>query len=212
MRQAYPRPIRLLLSLAVAAAALLLAPRNGLAQWRADEPPPGFHTHDGFFLRLFGGAGYTSTDYEGAGTFSGSGYAFSLALGGAVSRNLVVYGEIAQSMAINPKWDFQGQKLSTNANLGGTIFGPGLAYYFDNEFFVSATLGLGRVVAEGDDGDTRGSSDAGFGWQALLGKLWWVSPNWELGLAGQVLGVAAKDAGNSVSTWGANVLFVAVFN
>src|SRR5262249_831673 len=68
----------------------------------ASVPRAGFHEHDGVFVRLVLGGGYNnmSTSVQGSDIkVSGGGGSFAVAVGGALSRNLVLYGEIAESTA-----------------------------------------------------------------------------------------------------------------
>ena len=66
-------------------------------------PPPGHHQHDGFFLRIGGGASYLRASNDTLGTkVSGYGVFIAAAVGGVVAKNLVLYGEIQTSVLPNP--------------------------------------------------------------------------------------------------------------
>jgi hypothetical protein len=65
-----------------------------------------------------------------------------------------------------------------------------------------------------------GDTEFGPGLSLVLGKEWWVSDNWGLGLAGQLYAARMKDrqpafVGSETPTWralGLNLLFSASFN
>jgi hypothetical protein len=89
----------------------LLFPTAALAQPAAPAPAlqattNGQHTHDGFFLRMIvglGGTRMTGTSGPTELKVSGSGGGFGFALGGAVAPNLILFGEVVDSIATNPR-------------------------------------------------------------------------------------------------------------
>src|SRR5688572_7367092 len=106
---------------------------------------PGYQTHDGFYLNLQLGPGYTSMSASAGGTdvtISGGGAAFSLALGGAVAPNLILFGQVLADSSVDPK--VKVGALSANADGSVTVagFGAGLAYYVmpANVFLLGSAL------------------------------------------------------------------------
>src|SRR5690349_8440159 len=55
----------------------------------AVQTPPGYHTHDGVFVRLYLGFGGTKMESDAA-TISGTGGGLGIALGGALTPNLIL--------------------------------------------------------------------------------------------------------------------------
>jgi hypothetical protein len=66
--------------------------------------------------------------------------------------------------------------------------GPGVAYYFEPlGLYLSGTVTLAWMTMDDknsdDDSKTRRISDSGIGTSLTVGKEWWVSSNWGLGMA-----------------------------
>jgi hypothetical protein len=184
---------------------------------------PGVHEHDGMFLRLNFGPGYTRMAASEGGTdvtVAGSGGALNFALGGSVAHNLIVYGELIASVAVDPTIEINGTEFSTDDVSAGVVgLGIGLAYYTASNVYVSGTLAAAQLSIQADqdgDGDAEevGETDFGPTVSAQVGKEWWASDNWGVGLAGQVLVGSMKD-GDSDVTWTAtafNLLLSATYD
>jgi hypothetical protein len=186
--------------------------------------PPGFETHDGFFLRLHLGGGFTSiAGSNGANDtarISGGGVSLGVALGGAVTRNLIIFGTVAGTIISGPTVTLNGGPAAysspngNTASVGGT--GAGLAYYLEpvNVYFSGALM---LVTFEFDDANNKAiyESKAGVGFQGLVGKEWWVSTNWGLGVAGELIVATMKDKTDPNTNWTSSafsVLFSATYN
>ena len=199
-------------------------PSYGAAYQPVPATPPGFETHDGFFLRLHLGGGFTSiTGSNGAGDtvgLSGGGVSIGFAVGGAITRNLILFGTVAGTVISDPSVRLNGVSSAystpsgSSASVGGT--GAGLAYYFEPvNVYLSGALML--VTFEFDDANNKAiyQSDAGVGFQGIVGKEWWVSTNWGLGLAGELYVATMKDKTDPNTNWTSSafsVLFSATYN
>jgi hypothetical protein len=195
------------------------------------ERDPGAHVHDGFYLRLQFGVGYTSMSASEMGTdlsVAGNNLALDVALGGAINTHLIVYGTLVESLTLSVSSKIQGSSTNLNGQLAQAVFGGvdgaavqgvggGAAYYLDSNVFFAGSLLGSRVAVSNRLGDAW-SSSWGLTFEGQGGKEWWVSDNWALGVAGQVLLGAMKDGayGNeSVPTWrllAFAVLFSASYN
>lgn len=152
----------------------------------ADEP----REHDGgFFLRLSPGFGALNSEAAAEGNtvkLSGSAGAFDLALGYGVSPNLIVHGNIGAWSALDPTLEFNSTEFPTgDLTVSLTSFGAGVTYYVgDSNVFLTGSVGLAQLTAEveGDESDTG----TGFAVEAAVGKEWWVSDRWGLGVGGVV--------------------------
>lgn len=185
-------------------------------------PPPPKNEHDGFYLRLnlgFGYLGMTGKD-SGAGSelrFTGSAGAFGIALGGAIVPNLIVFGDLFVVAAgdANVKLNGVGQG-SLDGTVGMTGIGPGVAYYLQPmNVYLSGTISATQLQLTDADGDPIEESKTGFGFKGMLGKEWWVSQDWGLGLAGQFFYGRMKDKNFSSTTWSgisAGLVFSATYN
>jgi hypothetical protein len=155
------------------------------------------------------------------GKMSGGGGGFAFALGGALTRNLILFGELVQSIALDPKVEV-GDMSATAEDASATLIGigAGLAYYMDNNLYLSGTLAFSQISIQDADNDEVGDTEFGPGLSLVLGKEWWVSDNWGLGLAAQLYAARMKDrqpafVGAETPTWqalGLNLLFSASFN
>ena len=191
----------------------------------AQARAPGAENHDGVYLRLQLGIGYTSMSASMNGTdvsVAGAGPGFGIAVGGAVNSHLIIYGTVIDSEASDPevKVNGQSQGSTNNGTSAGVVgIGAGLAYYLDSNLFFAGSLLASRLVVDDSNGNSLGKSEWGFTFEGLLGKEWWVSDNWGLGVSGQLLLGAMKDhatiAGEAVPTWtlaAFSVLFSATYN
>lgn len=180
---------------------------------------PTVHRHDGFFLRmLLGPGGFTTAATISGNDFkvSGGGGGLSIALGGAVNPSLIVYGEVFDDVAVGPTLTENGQNQGTagnNVSAGVVGIGPGIAFYTASNFYLSATLALSRISIQ-QNGNDIGHSGNGYGVSGAIGKEWWASAQWGLGLAGQVY-VGSIPDGQADARWttvGAMVAFSATLN
>lgn len=189
---------------------------------------PGAETHDGFFLRLHLGGGYTSMSASADGNkveLSGGSLGLGVALGGSVSPNLIIYGAVVSASIQDPDYTVNGTtETLTNISANLTGLGVGAAYYLTpSNVYVSGTLlatWLSLRDSNDDTSDPYDQTKVGGGLEVLVGKEWWVSDNWGLGASAQLLLAAmqAKGAfvtGGSVPTWTSasfSLLFSATYN
>ena len=201
----------------------------------AQEDDPGAESHDGFYLRMQLGLGYTSMSASKNGTnasVAGGGTSFAIALGGAINPHVIIYGTVTNSTASKPDGKISGPSPDYNnkgrafglvgvggyGNAGVVGLGGGMAYYLDSNLFFAGSLLGSRLFIDNDSGNTLARTAWGFTFEGLAGKEWWVSDNWGLGVSGQVLLGAMKDegiAGEDVATWTVaafSVLFSATYN
>jgi hypothetical protein len=185
--------------------------------YAAPPPAPGYHEHDGLYLRLLLGVGYlhSSASYSGVSDkISGVGETFGVAVGGSVTPNLVVYGEFFGTSVSDPTVE-EGGSSATASGLTATMagIGPGVAYYLDGNMYVSGTLLLTKLsFSDSNSTDQLASTDWGFGAGLTFGKEWWVSRDWGLGVSGQFQAASMKDNGVDWTTISASVLCSATFN
>jgi hypothetical protein len=185
---------------------------------------PGHQTHDGFYLALQLGPGYSAMSASAGGTeisVRGGGFGFSLALGGAVAPNLILFGQLIADSSVNPEVNVTGFGSATadgSATVSGV--GGGVAFYImpANVYLAGSVLAT-RLSLSDQNGDDVGESDVGFGANFSVGKEWWVSDNWGLGLGAQLMIARMKDKeqipSGSTPVWtsvGFAIAFSATFN
>jgi hypothetical protein len=194
-------------SIVIAAAAVLA---TGCATGRAAHT--GFHFHGD--LGIAGSASETNTFGDHA-EISGGGAGFSLAAGGAVVPNLILGGELWGVSVDEPEIsDAEGAGTLQDVTYSVYGFGPRVTWYvMPANVYFSVTPSITQLSLDYDDVDETSETDWGLGLRAAVGKEWFVSDRWGLGVAG-VLHVASNedDADYKWRTWGGGVVFSASFN
>lgn len=180
---------------------------------------PTDHAHDGFYLRLHIGPAYTRMSTSDPVTdvvVKGTGGAFGVAIGGSVSKNLIVYGELFDDIAVGPTVEVNGvsNDASDDVSAGAIGVGVGLAYYImPANMYVSGTLAMSQISIQ-EDGDEIGETDFGPGVSLMIGREWWVSPSWGLGVAAQLFAgqMDDKDGGPTWTTTAFAIAFSATYD
>jgi hypothetical protein len=161
---------------------------------------------------------------SGEWVFDGGGGSLAIAVGGAVVPNLILYAEFLIAGSAESTVE-RNQDPVTDMRVGGADVygvGPGIAYYFDPvNIFLAATILYGRAVVD-DTTSKRNLFESKWGsvFELLLGKEWWVSDNWGLGVSVQAIlanlqGKAPIQAGELVPDWKVSsfsLLFSATYN
>ena len=182
------------------------------------------HTHDGFFLNLALGFGYQSFEYSGNTAYvpdleaKGVASEFDIKLGGRIAPNTLLHATLAgvsngEDLEVSSKY---GSYSTSEKSESMSFLGIGLTYYLPINVFFSGSIGLAsfNLQDNGNDGDIEGSTEEGLGFQVAVGKEWWVSDNWGLGVSAAFTYGSAEDkhdAGDA-SAYGINVMFSATFN
>lgn len=193
----------------------------GLALFAGPAFADGEHEHRGLFLRMNAGLGFMSMEADDADlNLDGAALGFGGAVGGAVASNLILFGELL-TVVTEPgsEESIPGGDRVKHTAIGA--IGPGLAYYFmPINLHVGATLVLAvaSVGTEEGDGDRRDrQTEAGPGLSLTVGRDWWISSNWGLGVAARLFGSRLKDESitRDDSHWRVGtltVLFSATYN
>ena len=177
-----------------------------LAAGTAQAQSPGVHTHDGFYLQMDLGFGWMGSSAEDdAGTelkFTGGAGQFGVALGAALTPNFLIGGSFWGTTIPDPTVELNGTDLGeADATLTLSGFGVHLAYYFTPvNVYLSATPSITQLSL--DDGNSSSETEWGFGMKFAVGKEWWVSDNWAIGLNGQFAFSSNEDKGTGAPTWG----------
>jgi hypothetical protein len=214
-------------------AAALCASASAFAQtapsvaFPAVGPRPGtlladntINRHFGFFIRPDIGFGYlTSTESTPSGDATVSGFAglAGVSIGGAIAENVILSAHVYDAVSSNPTVSLGGSSQNTS-NTSVTMFGvgPELTYYFmPNNVYLSGTVALSRMSSSVNGTDA--STDWGFGSRVTLGKEWWVSQHWGLGLSGHISYAINNDpnangGGQPLSSWALGAAFSATYN
>ncbi len=158
----------------------------------------GGYTHDGFFLRFQFGLGYgrivfkdwpgmadDSADWDNRGDikYDQSTFNFRIQIGYAVINNLILFGEMGMFNLTNPDWEQSGESGSTkNYEIDVFDFGWGISYYFmpSNIYLTGSFTFTDTDVRVGNEDPLVAD---GTGVCISIGKEWWVSDNWGLGVS-----------------------------
>ena len=185
----------------------------------------GFHKHDGFYLSLAGGPSAGTISMEGSqngnsatGSYKGSGGALDIQIGGAIKENLILHANLTSLAITGPTVTLNGvsAKFPNESSIGQAMFGVGLTYYImPANIFFTANIGSGNFTVT-DNGKST-STDHGGAFQIKIGKEWWVSKNWGLGVSAILNTIRVSNnptTGGTEKISGAQfgVLFNATFN
>ena len=206
---------------ALCVASLLCLPGRSSAAEPA-QGAKGVEQHDGFMLRLTIGLGYgsgtESVPVVGDVQLSGPSGFFSLDIGGALVDNLVLHGRLSDMVVASPTVSINDEELgeANDASLTFYLFGAGLTYYvMPANVYLTGVVGIAKASADNGT-DEASSTKAGFGFEGDIGKEWWVSDNWGLGIAGRFTFASVPDEvtpGDSITlqALGFGVLFSATY-
>ena len=97
------------------------------------------------------------------------------------------------------------------------MLGIGVTYYLPENIFFSGSIGMAAFNLQDntdEDNEIEGQTDRGIGVQVAVGKEWWVSDNWGLGVSAAFTYGAAEDKHDlgDASAYGINIMFSATFN
>ena len=179
------------------------------------------HKHDGFYLRLTTGIGGATSIEKAEGiefNISGISGHSTIGIGYAVAENLIINLDIFTSLVRDPIVEINGEEIvEADAELSITNIGVGAAYYImPTNVYLASSIALANGTLRSDWGKTE--SDAGYGINVAVGKEWWVSDNWGIGVAGQLFHTVLSDENlitgevSDLKTTSIGIVFSATFN
>ena len=209
-----------------------LKAQDVITQQQITQQLDGYHRHDGFYLSMsigpvFGNVMVNTKSYGTLNTInmSGTGGVFDFKIGGAIRENLILHADLISNGIAGPTIETT-RNLSTTSvkapdtfGVGEAMYGVGMTYYvMPSNILISGTLGLGKFTLT-DTKDTKNNmtTQGGLSLQLKLGKEWWVSKNWGLGV-GLTYGttkVTNESTGNPTEELNSNrfgILFNTTFN
>ena len=156
-------------------------------------PRPGARQHDGFLLRAtsqlaFSTVSTATGDQRGTLRESGASAIAAVDVGMAVVDDLIVRARLAGSYQLARRSDFSELNEREFSLFVLGELGAGLDYYImPLNLYVGATLGISGVSFTEFDRDSKDSrtvhSKAGLALDVDVGKEWWITGNWGMGLA-----------------------------
>lgn len=177
--------------------------------------PNGVHKHDGFFLRLVPGFGYSQISIDDISFSGGFTFANTIQIGGTVSDNLIIFGDIGGVNVFNPSVKVNDEEVDNPGDVrivfGGV--GPGITYYFMPEnIYIAASILLHFEEFYLEDLSGIDARD-GFGFNLMVGKEWWVGEQWGLGVSLYLRYGSQSDSKDlTISSYSFGALFSVTFN
>lgn len=147
----------------------------------------GYHNHDGIFLRLSGGLGYSAL-FSTEDVASGISMLTTLSIGGAVRENLILNVEFYGSRTLDLTYNsdtIDDDGYGVDMTFSGVGFGI-THYFMPNNSYVSFSVGFGGVGAQDGFMGISAEFKRKFALNFVFGKEWWVNDSWALGLGGQL--------------------------
>jgi len=169
----------------------------------------------GFFLRLstgIGGAKTAADDGLVEARLSGLSGDPNFAIGGTITPNFALHATLWGWSVGDPTLEVNGVEAALNSSkvtLGA--LGIGITYYFmPVNLYLSPSIGFGALNFEvlGIDAE----SDTGVAFDFSVGKEWWVSDRWALGIAGGLGLHSIPDGGDDWKGSSFAVRFTSTFN
>jgi hypothetical protein len=183
-------------------------------------PVPPAPDHDGFFLRMHFGGGFTSITGRNASgqrtTISGGSASLGVAAGFSMTEDVILFGNLFVSASDAPAVSTAGASgLSKgSAALGGG--GVGITYYvMPANFYVSGALAAMVFTLDDALGNEVYSSNAGLGVHGMIGKEWLLAPEWGMGFAVEAMFASMRDKKDPTVYWdgsAVSLLFSSTFN
>jgi hypothetical protein len=179
--------------------------------------------HDAFMLRLTLGIGAsalraTQSDIDADLKYDGFGASFSLDAGGAPLENLIVHGRLGSFMLTQPDLSIDGEDRGSfeDVSLFTFLIAPAVTYYvMPLNLYGTLAIGVSWVVYADASRESDNATDPGIGFNAELGKEWWVMRDWGFGLAGRFWLTRLTDAAaghRTATSWsGFALLFSATY-
>jgi hypothetical protein len=176
---------------------------------------PGAREHDGLYLRgALGFSAYQDRFQSDTldGMITGIGTASEFAVGGTVSRGLVlgggIYSTSVLAWALLPEdrnVPLPAELEPTSANF--SLIGPFVDYYFDPRrgFHLQGALGFAALTGlRFDQGGRMDTDYAAFGGGLMvgLGHEWWVGDEWSLGVLGRMTVAYVRGDDDQDVGWG----------
>jgi hypothetical protein len=156
---------------------------------------PDAHLHDGLYVGVQSGFGYlrTSESYGGGSdVFSGVGATLQAAVGEAIVGRVILYGQVVMTAVRNADWTSNAGPVLDNGpyesgrDLTLLGVGPGVMYDLPSNFHASGSLLLSKLwFLDANTDLPPPDTQWGIGGAVAIGRDWWLSRDWGLGVAAQ---------------------------
>lgn len=185
------------------------------------------HGHEGFFFRGQLGPSMLGAQ-TGSRQLSGGGFTLGLAAGHSLRPDLILQLDYLVSYSGAPTYEVDGEEMDRDISALAQGIGPAVTWYTVHNIYASSGLHASwlRRIETRDTGmvdffgdpileETNVSTGTGIGASATVGKEWWLSASWGLGIAARAYLATMPDADSADTTWGVQsfaLLFSATMN
>lgn len=186
------------------------------------QEEPDKKVREGFYLRFNTGSGLLSARekiFETELIASGTAGNFTMAIGRSIAPNTFLIVDMFGSVVLNPSVELEGLAVGRidDIEMSFANIGVGITrYIMPANFYIACGVGLATAKLTSDD--TSIETELGWGVNAIVGKEWWVSPAWSLGISGQFSYLVVPDEDDDLDvtfdlkTRCISVLFSASYN
>lgn len=171
------------------------------------------HVHDGFYLRLQVGGGYlraAASDISPTVAVKGPSANINAEIGFALFNNFILYGKFYGAASPNPSIQVGDLSIDNAGDEWSQNFGAvglGVTYYImPANIYLSGAISYTQLSIS-ERNEKVAETDLGGGLHLGIGKEWWVSKNWGLGIGAELALGRIRDEGSS-DNW--NVTNVAI--
>jgi hypothetical protein len=176
---------------------------------------PAPYNHDnGLMLRLTLGGGYTVAPDRGSDErIHGGSFIYNAAIGAAILPNVVLEGDAFGLFALSPNVTSSG----TTIDAGGDVaflaagIGAGLTFWImPHNIYISGAVGFALAQIE-TNGVVTSETQIGVGFNAMIGKEWWISRSLGLGIAAQSMYMTLPDGSGRRDVFAAGLAITSSF-
>jgi hypothetical protein len=170
--------------------------------------------HSGFYMRLSVGLGATAVEGSvgtSAPAFGGSSsFAFGYFILPNLALSLDLFGANAYDVALSSEWTYPAP--AAEFDVRSLAAGISFTYYLPLDFYVSAGPGIGWLMLSTSLAEPQ-LSGAGFAFDALAGREFWIGGSWALGVGVQFVYVRGDGGIDAVdAAWSLGTLFTVTKN
>lgn len=180
---------------------LILCSIYGVKGQEKVQPLMGYHQHKGFYFNMnvgpvFGNVNDRVNPYgyqSPALNFTGTGALLDVKIGAAIYENIILHAAFISNSLVAPtvtttlsssNYNPTIRKKTDSFSIRESMLGIGFTKYVTpSNVFLSATFGAGYFSTRDTQNSLNNTStDPGFSMQVKVGREWWISGNWALGL------------------------------
>jgi hypothetical protein len=147
-------------------------------------------------------------------TFAGAAGGSTIDIGGSLGDNLAIFGRLRNAAIVDPTVWLNERELGSAESIvvSQTMVGIGISHYImPLNLYLGAAVGFALISIdiEQNGNDLSAESNLGAGLDLEIGKEWWVSDNWGLGLAARLSLARVRESDDS-ETADSSALYLAL--